>query len=120
MAHEDHSITDLMKALGDPIRWDIVRQMASQTSVAASELEDRLPIAKPTISYHVKILAQAGLAEVHKQGRNYYYSLRREALTGALDALSGLLGSSPAAAPVPPAANDVVAESEATERLATW
>jgi DNA-binding transcriptional ArsR family regulator len=120
MAHDDQSITDLMKALGDPIRWDIVRQMASQKSVAASELEDRLPIAKPTISYHVKILAQAGLAHIHKQGRNYYYSLRHEALTEALDALAGLLGSAPSAPPAPPSTGDDVTRPEHTERLVTW
>lgn len=119
MVREDSSITDMMKALGDPIRWDIVLQMASQPSVAASELERRLPIAKPTISYHVKILTQAGLTEVRKQGRNYYYSLRRDALSDALDALSALLGQPPSPAPTSPAGQSD-ADAEHAERLVTW
>ena len=41
-------------------------------------------ISKPTISYHIKVLFHAGLIEVRKQGRHYFYILRRETLDGVL------------------------------------
>jgi DNA-binding transcriptional ArsR family regulator len=79
--------TEIFKALGDPIRWSIVNQMASVDELACLALEETLPISKPTISYHTKILYHAGLISVRKKGRNYFYSLRRDVLHGLLDSL---------------------------------
>ena len=81
---------EIFKALGDPIRWNIVVQMASVDELACVALEDTLPISKPTISYHIKILYQAGLINVRKSGRNYFHSLRREVLHELLDDLREL------------------------------
>jgi DNA-binding transcriptional ArsR family regulator len=78
---------EIFKALSDPIRWNIIVQMASVDELACVALEDTLPISKPTISYHTKILYQAGLINVRKSGRNYFYSLRREVLHELLDDL---------------------------------
>ena len=77
--------TEVFKALGDPIRWSIVQQMAAVDELPCSVLEDSLPVSKPTISYHTKILVQAGLITVRKQGRNFYYTLRRDVLRGVVD-----------------------------------
>ena len=81
---------EIFKALSDPIRWNIIVQMASVDELACVTLEDTLPVSKPTISYHTKILYQAGLINVRKSGRNYFYSLRREVLHELLDDLSDL------------------------------
>ena len=77
--------TEVFKALGDPIRWSIVQQMAEVDELACSTLEETLPISKPTISYHTKILTQAGLVSVRKQGRNFFYTLRRDVLRELMD-----------------------------------
>jgi len=79
--------TEIFKALGDPIRWSIVSQMALVDELACLTLEETLPVSKPTISYHTKILHHAGLISVRKEGRNYFYSLRRDVLHGLLDSL---------------------------------
>jgi DNA-binding transcriptional ArsR family regulator len=79
--------TEIFKALSDPIRWNIIVQMASVDELACVTLEDTLPVSKPTISYHTKILYHAGLISVRKSGRNYYYSLRRDVLHKLLDDL---------------------------------
>jgi DNA-binding transcriptional ArsR family regulator len=79
------SATEVFKALGDPIRWNIVQQMAATDELACSTLEETLPISKPSISYHTKILTQAGLISVRKQGRNFYYTLRRDVLRALMD-----------------------------------
>jgi DNA-binding transcriptional ArsR family regulator len=86
--------TEIFKALSDPIRWDIVLQMASVDELACVALEDTLPVSKPTISYHIKTLYQAGLINVRKSGRNYFYSLRREVLHRLLDDLRELAPAS--------------------------
>jgi DNA-binding transcriptional ArsR family regulator len=79
--------TEIFKALSDPVRWSIISQMAVVDELACVTLEDTLPVSKPTISYHTKILYHAGLINVRKSGRNYYYSLRRDVLHTLLDDL---------------------------------
>jgi DNA-binding transcriptional ArsR family regulator len=95
MVQEPSAATEMLKALGDPIRWDIIHQIAAQEELAAATLETTLPVSKPTISYHMKILAQAGLIEVLKRGRNYYYRLHREALDELMDEVRVLMASGP-------------------------
>jgi DNA-binding transcriptional ArsR family regulator len=82
--------TEVFKALSDPIRWNIVQQVARQDEFACSILEETLPVSKPTISYHTKVLIQAGVIAVHKRGRNYFYSLRRDVLRKVIDEVLGL------------------------------
>jgi len=90
---------EIFKALSDPIRWNIVVQMASVDELACVTLEDTLPVSKPTISYHTKILYQAGLINVRKSGRNYFYSLRRDVLRNLLDDLCELAATQRSAVP---------------------
>ena len=79
--------TEVFRALSDPIRWSIIVQMAQVDELACITLEDTLPVSKPTISYHTKILQNAGLISTRKAGRNYYYSLRRDVIRDLLDGL---------------------------------
>ena len=79
--------SEVFKALSDPVRWSIISQMAAVDELACQTLEGTLPVSKPTISYHTKILYQAGLINVRKSGRNYFYSLRHDALHEVLDKL---------------------------------
>ncbi|MEQ6900363.1 metalloregulator ArsR/SmtB family transcription factor [Nocardioides sp. YIM 152588] len=130
MSGESSGTTEVFKALGDPIRWSIVAQMAEAGELAASTLEETLPISKPTISYHVKVLTQAGLVAVQKRGRNYFYSLRGEVLRETLGALSGLLpgeaperspiAALPVAAPAPSATYEARDLKAASGDLPTW
>ncbi|MBB6473337.1 metalloregulator ArsR/SmtB family transcription factor [Sphaerisporangium rubeum] len=108
------SPTEIFKALGDPIRWEIIRQMAEVDELACSTLEETLPVSKPTISYHTKILTQAGLVHVRKEGRNYYYTLRQDVLNEIMDHVWAL-----APAPRPVREGRIDHESEAVKRRRT-
>lgn len=78
-------LAEVLKALGDPVRLEIVRQMANDNGqVACTTLESTLDVSKSTISYHIKVLHHAGLVTVRKDGRWYHYSLRDEALETAI------------------------------------
>ena len=79
--------TEVFKALSDPVRWNIIMQIAAADELACAALEETVPVSKPTISYHTKILYNSGLISIRKSGRNYYYSLRRDVLHGLLDDL---------------------------------
>jgi ArsR family transcriptional regulator len=64
-------------ALSEPVRIEIVGMIAAIDELPCTTLDAVLPIAKSTISYHVRILARAGLIEVRKAGRFYFYRLQR-------------------------------------------
>ena len=84
---QESAATEVFKALGDPVRWSIVAQIAAVDELPCAALEQTLSVSKPTISYHTKILQQAGLLSVRKEGRNYFYALRRDALREIQDEL---------------------------------
>jgi DNA-binding transcriptional ArsR family regulator len=67
------------------VRWSIISQMSEVEELACSALEDTLNVSKPTISYHTKILVQAGLIAVRKEGRHFFYTLRRDVLRALID-----------------------------------
>lgn len=73
-------LEDVLKALGDPIRLEIVRRMSRNDEVACTNLEETLDVAKSTISYHIKVLFYADLVDIRKEGRFYFYALRQDVL----------------------------------------
>ena len=46
----------------------------------AGELAALLPIARPGVSRHLRVLREAGLVEVHEEAQRRVYSLRAEPL----------------------------------------
>ena len=105
--------TEVFRALSDPIRWSIIVQMAQVDELPCITLESTLPVSKPTISYHTKILQNAGLISTRKAGRNYYYSLRRDVLRDLLD---GLWELAPTPRPVVGTENGAVATGRRQKR----
>jgi DNA-binding transcriptional ArsR family regulator len=82
----------IFAALSEPVRIEIVAMIAGTGELACTVLDETLPISKSTISYHIKILHHAGLITVRKDGRYYFYKLRREMfdryVSGFLDRLA--------------------------------
>jgi DNA-binding transcriptional ArsR family regulator len=76
---------DVFKAVADRTRWHMITQMAECEELACTTLERTLPISKSTISYHVKILYDAGLIDIRREGKFFFYRLRRSVLNGVLE-----------------------------------
>jgi DNA-binding transcriptional ArsR family regulator len=72
--------------LGDPTRRTIVLQLA-QRPQAVVELASTLPISRPAVSQHLKILKDAGLVAEHSEGTRRIYQLNEAALTALRDQL---------------------------------
>ena len=82
----------IFQALGDENRWKILVAVAEVGELPCRDLDDLLSVSKATISYHARLLTQAGLITVRKQGRNSFYALDVERIRYAMDKLDQLAG----------------------------
>ena len=73
-------IIKLSKALGDPTRFRILQAIAATEEIACGALTARFPITQATCSQHLKVLADAGLIVMRREGQFNYYHLVRETL----------------------------------------
>jgi DNA-binding transcriptional ArsR family regulator len=73
-------------ALGDPTRRAIVACLAERPR-AVGELADELPISRPAVSQHLKVLKAAGLVTDRAAGTRRVYRLSPEGLGALRDQL---------------------------------
>ncbi|TPG17301.1 ArsR/SmtB family transcription factor [Pedococcus bigeumensis] len=69
----------VMHALADESRRTVLNALA-EGPASAGELAALLPIARPGVSRHLRVLREAGLVEVRQQAQRRVYSLRPEPL----------------------------------------
>jgi ArsR family transcriptional regulator, arsenate/arsenite/antimonite-responsive transcriptional repressor len=75
------SMATIAKALGDPIRLqlvDVLRRHAGKVCVC--ELVPLFDLSQPTVSHHLKVLRQAGIVDSERRGLWAYYYVNPEAL----------------------------------------
>lgn len=70
---------DAFEALGDPQRRTILALLAERPR-AVGELADELPVTRPAVSHHLRLLKSAGLVEEERIGTRRIYALRREGI----------------------------------------
>lgn len=68
---------EALDALGDANRRAIV-EILSGGGRSVQEIADQLPISRPAVSRHLRLLKQAGLAEDVADGTRHIYHLREE------------------------------------------
>ncbi len=80
----------MLKALADPTRLRLVSLVAGRDDGEACvcDLTEPLGLTQPTISHHLKVLADAGIFTRDKRGVWAYYALVPEALNALSAALS--------------------------------
>ena len=61
-----------MNALGDPTRRTIFERLASRP-MAVGELAGELPVSRPAVSQHLKVLREAGLVRERPEGTRRVY-----------------------------------------------
>lgn len=80
----------LLRALADPIRLQLVQTLALGERCVC-DLGGDLGLAQSRLSFHLKVLKEAGLIAARQQGRWNYYRLQPEAIAELRAWLAGLL-----------------------------
>lgn len=78
----------VLQALADSSRRTVLEILRDHPATAG-ELADALPIARPGVSRHLRVLRQAGLVDVRAEAQRRIYSLRPEALVEVDEWLEG-------------------------------
>ena len=78
--------TDAWAALGDPTRRTILASLARRPR-AVGELAGELPVSRPAVSQHLKVLKDAGLVFDRPDGNRRIYQVNPDGLQGLRDDL---------------------------------
>ena len=76
---------DVFAALGDPTRRWIVERLSADGPQTATQLAAELPISRQAVAKHLGSLADAGLVDSVRAGRETRYELQPEPLETAAE-----------------------------------
>ena len=74
----------VFSALSDPSRRRLLESLAARESASLTELASQLPVTRQAVSKHLAALAEAGLVESARTGRETHYSLTPQPLDDAM------------------------------------
>jgi DNA-binding transcriptional ArsR family regulator len=70
---------DAIQALGDPTRRTVFERLREGPR-SVGELAHGLPVSRPAVSQHLRVLKQAGLVRERREGTRNYYSVNGDGL----------------------------------------
>ncbi len=86
---DQFTLTSVLHALSDPVRLNFVQCLAKLTCEQPCGMIPT-PVAKSTMSHHMRVLREAGIIQIRAEGTQSLTSLRLHELE---DKFPGLLGS---------------------------
>ncbi len=81
------ALIKVTKALSDPTRFNILQAIATSGERCCGDLAEQFPITQATCSQHLKILSEAGLVSMRREGQFNYYRLVQARLDQYQEAL---------------------------------
>ncbi|MBE0638735.1 MAG: winged helix-turn-helix transcriptional regulator [Bacteroidales bacterium] len=86
-------LSKLAKAMSHPVRIYVLELLSKQSCCYSGDLSEELPIAKSTLSQHLKELKKANLIQGEIEPPKIKYCLNRETWEQAHQLFHGLFGS---------------------------
>ena len=77
LPQEEQSVR-LLAAAADPVRWTVLNRLG-RGQACVCELQEHIPIPANLLSYHLKVLRDAGLVTTRRRGRWIDYTLAEDA-----------------------------------------
>jgi DNA-binding transcriptional ArsR family regulator len=88
---QERAVGDPFEALGDPNRREILR-LLSGGDKAVQEIAAALPISRPAVSRHLRLLKEAGMVAEQARGTRRIYHLHEEGMHAVQAYLEGVWG----------------------------
>ena len=82
---------EVLRAISDPVRYRILDLIGRQPK-SVTELIQALEMSKALVSYHLKVLRQAGVVETERRSYFTYYNVNPFALKALSNHLRSLIG----------------------------
>lgn len=80
----------IFKALADENRLKVL-DLLKEGEQCACDILNKLEITQPTLSHHMKILADSGVVKARKQGKWVYYSINPEVCADVVKEFSSVI-----------------------------
>ena len=92
MPQSPPNLDHFLRAIADPTRRRILEalkekggnSLGKDTGLCAFDIEQRVKLAQPTVSHHMRILEKAGLVIVTKEGHWRWYRRNEKAISGVM------------------------------------
>ena len=78
----------VLQAVADPVRWAVLTMLV-EAPRCVCKIQEQVPIAGNLLSYHLKVLREAGLVTTSRRGRWVDYALAHDAAERMHAALPG-------------------------------
>ena len=85
----------VLKALADKSRFRMVQEIAAAGELSCGQVGERFDLTQPTVSHHLKILADAAVLLVRREGQHAIISVNQKLLDEAASLLPRRLRSKP-------------------------
>lgn len=90
------TVANAFQALGDPTRRELFERLANHPFTVA-DLSAGLPVSRPAVSQHLKVLKEAGLVLVEQRGTRRLYQVDPKGVQNLREYLDGFWDKSLAA-----------------------
>ncbi len=88
----DEELVRVLKALGDTTRFRMVQEIAAgEGRLTCGQVAERFNLSQPTISHHMKILADAGILQGRYEGKQHFPYVNQPLLDQVLALMPGRL-----------------------------
>jgi ArsR family transcriptional regulator len=94
---DDQRVIRILKALSDANRFRMVREIAAAGTLGCGQVGERFALGQPTVSHHLKVLADAGILVVRREGQHAIISVDSLLLDEVVALLPARLRSRPVA-----------------------
>jgi ArsR family transcriptional regulator len=91
LAEDEGRLVQMLKALGNPVRFEIMRTLAERQMCITQDIVDAMPLAQSTVSQHLKVLREAGLIDGEIEGPATCYCINPEGVRWLKDQIESWL-----------------------------
>ncbi len=84
-------LVQMLKALGNPVRFQIMRTLAERRACITQEIVATTPLAQSTVSQHLRVLREAGLVDGEIEGPATCYCLSESGVRWLKEQIEGWL-----------------------------